>query len=440
MELWVRSYASDDQHLLWKPALPASRTFSSYLECRPRDGLPHEEYHGHMLMAGSFLKGLFLTLTAFMLLCWADRRLFAAGPDSADNLAAEREDDELPAPVARIGGHNGWGVCSFSRDGRKILTAGDKKAWLWDGTTYQQLLGPLTHDDTVYAARFSRDGSKVVTASADGAARVWEAKNGKLLRTLRHTNASLHQAAFSPDTSSVITTASGNEREAKIWNVASGTVALGLRHENGVESAEFSPDGARIVTATSTAVSLWDARTGKLLKALSLGDNDFPGPAAFSPDGTKVATGNDINFDRIACVWDAKTGELLAKTGGHWGRVTSIAFSPDGRKFVTTTDGSSRVWDTATGKPVTPKMGDGISMMHAACFSPDGTLIVAVGEGTQAAVWDASTGKMVMDLSACQNYTDACFSPDGTRVLTVCSDEGVTLVWKLKPRALAAGK
>ncbi len=69
---------------------------------------------------------------------------------------------------------------------------------------------------------------------------------------------------------------------------------------------------------------------------------------AYSPDGTRVATGST---DDVARVWDAHDGNLVLSLKGHTGPVNSVAFSPEGTAIATASgDGSLRVWDVATGK------------------------------------------------------------------------------------------
>jgi len=95
---------------------------------------------------------------------------------------------------------------------------------------------------------FSSDGARIVTASVDGTARVWDAGSGRVIAVLSgHANA-VRSAAFSPDGSRVIT--AGDDGTARIWDVVDGEVLAVLRgHTGPVGSARFSPDGALVLTA-----------------------------------------------------------------------------------------------------------------------------------------------------------------------------------------------
>jgi WD40 repeat protein len=77
-------------------------------------------------------------------------------------------------------------VCSvaFSPDGKRIITASwDKTARLWDADSGKQI-GEITgHVDALTGAAFSPDGKRIVTASVDRSARLWDAESGRLIGT-----------------------------------------------------------------------------------------------------------------------------------------------------------------------------------------------------------------------------------------------------------------
>ena len=106
----------------------------------------------------------------------------------------------------------------------------------------------------VNSETFSPDGTKVVTASDDGTARVWETTRGESLVTLIGHEDVVNSAAFSPDGTRVVT--ASDDGTARVWDAVAGELLTILaEHDSWVLSAGFSSDGARIGTATYDAVS-----------------------------------------------------------------------------------------------------------------------------------------------------------------------------------------
>jgi WD40 repeat protein len=76
---------------------------------------------------------------------------------------------------------------------------------------------------------------------------------------------------------------------------------------------------------------LWEAENGKHL-ATFLGHTNPVNSAVFSPDGRRVLTASE---DKTARLWEAENGKLLATFQGHTDAVRSAVFSPDGRRVLT---------------------------------------------------------------------------------------------------------
>jgi len=290
------------------------------------------------------------------------------------------------------------------------------------------------HGDPVASARYSPDGTRILTASFDGTARIWDARSGVQLGVLSGQAGVLYSAVYSPDGTRIVTAADG--KVATIWDAGTGArLAVLTGHRERVRCAAFSPDGARIVTASADRTArVWDARTGTQL-ALLAGHGDPVLAAAYSPDGTRIVT---ASVDKTVRIWDARTGAQLALLAGHGGLVLSAAYSPDGTRIVTASaDETARIWDARTGAPLAVLAGHG-SPFYSARYSPDGTRIVTASQDKTARIWDAVSGTPLAVLSGHGDFVlSAAYSPDGRRIVTASEDK-TARIWDARTGAQLA--
>src|SRR5207248_1568590 len=131
------------------------------------------------------------------------------------------------------------------------------------------------------------------------------------------------------------------------------------------QSLRFSDDGKTLaVTMANDAIELWDVASGKHLRTiggheveqskrvairlvLGAGGRLTRSDVAFSPDGKTIAASLGNATVRQ---FDTATGAEVAATGGHLSGV--IAVGSDGRRVVTVSKESVRVWDAAGGREV----------------------------------------------------------------------------------------
>ena len=316
--------------------------------------------------------------------------------------------------------HNGWvrGV-TFSPDGARVVSASDDRtARLWDRSDGREI-GRISHEGWVRAVAFSADGKRMVTSGDDRAARMWDARTGTQIGLVRH-GGGVWGVAFSRDGARVAT-ASG-DTTARIWDGANGNPQLTVSHDGWVRAVAFSADGKRMVTGgDDRAARMWDARTGTQIGLVRHGGGVWG--VAFSRDGARVATASG---DTTARIWDGASGNPQL-TVSHDSGVLGVAFSPDCERFLTGgADQSARLWNAHTGREI-GRVSHGGGVLGVA-FSPDGTCFATASADKTARVWDAANGREL----ACLNHNGWVwgveFSPDGTKVATASGDTTVR-VW-----------
>jgi WD40 repeat protein len=326
-------------------------------------------------------------------------------------------------------GHKGfvWSA-TFAPDGQRLLTASDDgTARLWDPENGNQIAVLQGHTEPVRVAAFSPDGRRVLTASTDNTARLWDVEARSAFVVLEGHSEAVRDAAFSPDGQRVVTASDDNT--ARVWSAQTGKQTVFLEgHDGTVRSAAFSPDSRRVVTASDDATArVWDAEKGNQVAVLQ-GHTEPVRVAAFSPDGRRVITASE---DKTARLWSVETGQQLAVLEGHAAVVWSAVFSPDGRRAVTASDDkTARVWDARTGKQTAVLAGH-VGPVSSAVFSPDGRRIATASKDNTTRIWDAQTGRQLAILAGhIGPVSSVMFSPDGLHVATASSD-GTARLWNI---------
>src|SRR5262249_7704538 len=154
--------------------------------------------------------------------------------------------------------------------------------------------------------------------------RLLDPDTGKAVRTLGNHGRPITDLAFSPDGKFLASAAL--DGTVKLWGLAEGKELRTLGHPGFVRAVAFSPDGKRVAAAGWDGGRVWEADTGKEVKAL----RGFWGWAvAFSPDFKWLAAGG---LDGRLTLWRTEDWSEGPTLRGHLGTVYALAFSPDGKR------------------------------------------------------------------------------------------------------------
>ncbi|KAF4615147.1 hypothetical protein D9613_003435 [Agrocybe pediades] len=253
-------------------------------------------------------------------------------------------------------------VCSLalSLDGRTVIAAGlhDGRVALWDAQTGKDILDPVRMSlKPVCSIAFSPDSSKIVTGHIDGSVRLWNTRTGEIgaadthIRIRNPENPSALAVAYSHDGSKIAMGSADNT--VKIWDLRSGEVGkLVQGHTGGVNSVVFSPNDAILVSAgPGGKIVVWSVAESTVMWRVNgeLGEASV-NSVAFSPDGTKFASGLDGNWKIL--LWNITTREMtpLHRISHDLGSVISVAFFQDGKKILSgSSNGTILLWDVETG-------------------------------------------------------------------------------------------
>jgi serine/threonine protein kinase/WD40 repeat protein len=316
------------------------------------------------------------------------------------------------------------GAVSGTADGELVLT-------VWEAASGRVLRSFPSRADGL---AFSPDASLLAAWDKEGTVTVWSLPEGGPVATLAAGNTSIRCVAFRRD----LHRPQGQGSAGRGWLLAAGdaggtmtvwdlrpklpvTYCHGSHY--GISAVAFSPDAVTVASAGRGVVKLWDAATGRPLLDLA------PPPhlrgdvtsLAFSPDGKRLAVGSIDNFSKGGVdVWLIEAGRGVLTLRGFRGQVAKVRYSPDGHLLAALShDWRVGIWDLSEGRlrhVLTAPRGE-FADNAALAFDPAGKRL-AFAAGTGAVLWDLATGEPVASWSLPIGFVDhLAFPSDGKLIL-----------------------
>jgi serine/threonine protein kinase/WD40 repeat protein len=325
---------------------------------------------------------------------------------------------------------------AFAADGWTLLSASsDGAVRLWD-------LKPLTNPNWPYPevaaeylgpggarAGFVEGGKVVAAAGQDGAVRLLDRAGRELRERPRRPGHSLivRGIGFAPDATELRTV--GQDGDVRVWAMRDGELAPaplppGFRCPGAARLAAFGADGQTLAAVVDPI--LVELMPAGATTPIAVRDHTPTLTClAFSADGKTLAGGEHKGVVRLRSAVTGKPGKVL---NGRADRVHALAFSPDGSVLAVANDQGVKFWDTAGGSELPLSLpGRALSLVYA----PDGKRL-ACGTDAAVAVYDAAKGELLMRLEGelSGKVLAVEFTPDGQALVSL-GDDGQLVVWNL---------
>ncbi|MDX1417426.1 MAG: protein kinase, partial [Candidatus Promineifilaceae bacterium] len=204
----------------------------------------------------------------------------------------------------------------------------------------------------------------------------------------------------------------------------------------GASFVTVNPNGEQFFVSGANGGTMWDLSSGEVQYTVEVAEGDWINDADFTSDGSMlILPGETWDGDTLLpsplSIIDAVTGQELASFEANEGLVQGVGASPDGKLIVSVGDDEfARIWDLEA----TLTEGTG-QLVHELCcleggararFSPDSSLVAAVDNRIDVKVWDIATGELLYTLEA-DEPRDVHFSPDGSYIAT--ASQGMVEIW-----------
>ncbi|HEX8113040.1 MAG TPA: WD40 repeat domain-containing protein, partial [Kofleriaceae bacterium] len=304
---------------------------------------------------------------------------------------------------------------TWSPDGKTLAIGGHLPEILVIDTATGAQTVLRGHSDRIYTLAFSRDGTRLLSASDDATARVWNLATHSAL-VLRGHDDDVYRARFSADERSVAT--SSLDGSARVWRLDSPSTAV-LVERDPIDDLWFAGD--RLAVRTKSSLARWDLAAGRREEVASWArESDHLGYGIASHDGSRVAI---PNADGSLALRGA--GHPAIALRGHRGLITHVEFARDDRAvFSSSSDGTLRRWDAATGdsrvvlESTTPIRGFAVAR--------DGRMVAQTGDLTYAIDPAGRVSKLGKGPAWCISLAE--FEPVSDRLVAQRCDNSLAII------------
>jgi len=245
-----------------------------------------------------------------------------------------------------------------SPDGETVVSTSEfNEVVLWEHNAEFETQVFRNNGLPVLSAAISPTGKHVGALTIDGTLTLWDSTSKPPLPLHRweykpQRHLLLGHVAFTPDGKLLAALYPGQE-VIRVHNVESETVRCEIAGGSLFQSTfDLSPDNRHVAYSSESKIVVSELQSGLRVKAMQ-GELNYVANATYSADGKLLAAAGTYpdTFSPVVRIWSAKTGEVLLDLRGHYGRVSSLEFSPNGDSLISVSQDSTILyWDIRRAK------------------------------------------------------------------------------------------
>ena len=288
-------------------------------------------------------------------------------------IAGQERCDPLPIEINR---NSGVYAVTFSTNGQYLFSGGEEEgveAWrVEDG----QQTGTLNTTDTVFCLAVSSDGRYIAAGTSLGHVHVWDAETHEQVFEHKEDHGNVNGIDFSPDSTRLIS--ASTNKAATVWDLGTHAQVQTLTQKGWVRAAKYSPDGDRIATATrDDSVRVYDTKSGRLRTEINVKiTSQWHNGMLWSNTYLVIIS------DRTIKQFDASTGSPVSE----WpvpdiNNYSCIALPKHGEFIAYATNHTVSFWDLVTHAQLDLIQHPELEDIYSIAISPDDRFI-AIGGGT----------------------------------------------------------
>ncbi|NEO52125.1 MAG: WD40 repeat domain-containing protein [Okeania sp. SIO3B5] len=333
--------------------------------------------------------------------------------------------------ISTLGGHfDGVNAVAVTPDGKFVVSgSSDHTVKVWNLNTATEILTFKGHTSPVNAVAVTPDGKKVVSGASDNTVRVWNLETGAEMLTFNGHSLPIVAVAVTVDGKKVVSASIANINSIKVWNIETEREELTLEGHNDLVRTIAITRYEVISGGDDGIIKVWSLKNGKLLFKSGLHRNENGDLWAI------YAIAATVDCSRIVAVCsdnsliglDAKTNRqtyqrkpfrraFYRKLKSHTAPIVDIALTSDGTRFISASlDKTLKVWDAKSGKQLLNLIGHNDSI-HCVITSPDDKKLISASQDKALKVWNLDSVEKCIQATNDISVNDITITPDGEQV------------------------